>query len=220
MVSAEKPIDLFKCSDDECKRHTRGIGFEQIIRLLGIYGIEPGFDYNTSASNKELSVLYYGNGDIIRARLKTKHLSKFEVEIRISGKHITICNIEKKPEAGSCIALKLLVEMLNTAAKLDFESIDLWALGGKDYDGVVVWGLLGFTPIDFKVVDILDDLKKKTGASCLYELLTTDEGRNLWLTHVTDWDGQFLLNDPLNIESLKNAISRKGLDGEGIKLFL
>jgi hypothetical protein len=220
MVSAEEPIDLFKCTDEECKRHTRGIGFEQIIRLLGVYGIEPGFDFRTSALNKELSVLYYGTGDMIRVKLKTKHLSKFEVQIRISGKRITICNIEKKPASGRCIALKLLVEMLNTAAKLDFKRVDLWALGGKDYDGVIVWGLLGFTPIDFKVVEMLDDFREKTGASCLYELLITDEGRNLWLTHVTDWDGEFLLDDPLNVECLKKAISRKGLDGEGVKLLL
>jgi len=220
MIAAEEPINLVKCSDEECKRHTRGIDFEQIIHLLGIYGIEPGFDYQTTAIDKELSVLYYRTGDMIRARLKTKYLSKFEAEIRISGKRLSICNIGKKPEAGSCIALKLLVAMLNTAAKLDFQSIDLWALGGKGYNGVVVWGLLGFTPIEPKVLDILDDLMKRTGASTLWELLTTDEGRNLWVSHVRDWEGEFVLDNPLNVECLKKAIARKGLDREGVKLFL
>jgi len=160
---------------------------EEVIALTGIYGIEKSFKNITvvqfegyyPALTISITLDKIGLELIRRIRFDERYIYNDKFKVR-----------EEFRQQGH--ALRMLENQIDVATSSGFDDLRCWAYGGAHVDpkifcGHIIWAKLGFTPFDRSIEEFADWLKlNKRTETTMQQLMSTDNGRELWNDFGTD----------------------------------
>ena len=203
-------------TSDNCYRLT-GIDYIDLLALTGIFGIHSKAEFIELVEKEKIIYTAYQEDGITKVGFITPIIEELWIEI-VSEEEIYNA-LFKLLVKGKNYGFRRLLEEVKNARKLGFERITLWAYGSYDeltyWDGYIVWGKYGFLMYKPDEIADFDQLMISVGRpECkdINDLVSTDNGTNLWKQLGKAWYGKFDLHVPSRSNDICEAYRlKKGL---------